>query len=92
VSATFWIGARLRWASATMPMIRERTVSFPTLSATIRNEPVWLSVPPMTASPACFSTGIGSPVIIDSSTELLPSVSRPSTGTFSPGRTLRMSP
>ena len=46
----------------------------------------------MTASPARFSTGIGSPVIIDSSTELPPSVSRPSTGIFSPGRTRRTSP
>ena len=73
-------------------MIRESTVSLPTLSATIRNEPVWLRVPPITASPTCFSTGIGSPVIIDSSTELPPSVSRPSTGIFSPGRTRRTSP
>ena len=32
-----------------------------------------------------FSTGIGSPLIIDSSTELRPSTTTPSTGTFSPG-------
>ena len=75
-----------------MPMIRESTVSLPTLSATIRNEPVWLRVPPITASPTRFSTGIGSPVIIDSSTELPPSVRRPSTGIFSPGRTRSTSP
>ena len=36
-----------------------------------------------------FSTGIDSPVIIDSSMELRPSRTTPSTGTFSPGRTRR---
>ena len=35
--------------------------------------------------PAVFSTGIGSPVTIDSSTALAPSSTTPSTGTFSPG-------
>ena len=44
-------------------------------------------VAPMTRSPGCFSTGIGSPVTIDSSTALEPSSTTPSTGTFSPGRT-----
>ena len=44
------------------------------------------------ASPGRFSTGIGSPVIIDSSTELLPSTTTPSTGTLSPGRTRSRSP
>ena len=42
--------------------------------------------------PASFSTGIGSPVSIDSSTALAPSSTTPSTGTFSPGRTRRRSP
>ena len=37
-------------------------------------------------------TGSGSPVGIDSSSELLPSVILPSTGTFSPGRTRSKSP
>ena len=37
--------------------------------------------------PGCFSTGIGSPVSIDSSTALVPSTTTPSTGTRSPGRT-----
>ena len=54
--------------------------------------PVLLSVPPMTSSPTCFSTGIDSPVIIDSSTALAPSVTSPSTGIFSPGRTTTVSP
>ena len=51
-----------------------------------------LTVPPMTRSPGPFSTGIGSPVIIDSSTALVPSSTTPSTGTFSPGRTRSRSP
>jgi len=91
-SATFWIGARVRWASDTMATIRASTVSWPTFSATIRNEPVPLTVPPTTSSPSTLATGTGSPVIIDSSTELRPSVILPSTATFSPGRTRRMSP
>ena len=36
--------------------------------------------------PSAFSTGIGSPVIIDSSTKLRPSVTSPSTGTLTEGR------
>ena len=49
--------------------------------------PVPLTVPPVTLSPVVFSTGIDSPVSIDSSTFVRPSMTRPSTGTFSPGRT-----
>ena len=37
-------------------------------------------------------TGIDSPVTIDSSSDERPSITTPSTGTFSPGRTRRMSP
>ena len=40
----------------------------PTLVAWKRKAPVLLMVPPVTWSPAFFSTGIDSPVIIDSST------------------------
>ena len=54
--------------------------------------PVPFTVPPVTRSPAAFSTGIGSPVTIDSSTALRPSSTTPSTGTFSPGRTRSRSP
>ncbi len=46
----------------------------------------------MSASPAVFSTGTGSPVIIDSSTEERPSITAPSTGTLSPGRTRSFCP
>ena len=45
-----------------------------------------------TATETTQITGIGSPVIIDSSTELAPSSTVPSTGTFSPGRTRNVSP
>ena len=51
-----------------------------------------LIVAPVTASPAAFSTGSGSPVSIDSSTDERPSSTTPSTGTFSPGRTRSRSP
>ena len=72
--------------------MRDRSVSLPTLLAVIVSAPVPLMVPPMTAAPGDFSTGIDSPVIIDSSTALAPSVTVPSTGTASPGRTRRRSP
>ena len=49
-------------------------------------------VPELTLSPTPFSTGIGSPVIIDSSILLSPSVISPSTGILSPGFTLSKSP
>ena len=39
--------------------------------------------------PGCFATGIGSPVSIERSTLERPSVTTPSTGTCSPGRTSR---
>ncbi len=91
-STSFWIGARERWACATMSTMRASKLSAPTRSARITKDPVVLSVAPVTRSPACFSAGIGSPVIIDSSTALWPSSRMPSTGTFSPGRTRSRSP
>jgi len=91
-SATAWMGARLRCASATMRTICDSTVSAPTFVARIRKAPDRLIVPPVTESPGSFSAGRGSPVIIASSTALLPSVTCPSTGIFSPGRTLSRSP
>jgi hypothetical protein len=50
-----------------------------------------LTVPPITRSPGNFSTGIASPVTIDSSTLERPSSTTASTGTFSPGRTRSLS-
>ena len=49
-------------------------------------------VAPMTSSPGPLSTGIDSPVSIDWSRLEAPSVTMPSTGTFSPGRTRTRSP
>ncbi len=91
-SATFWTGARLRWASATDWTMRASSVSAPTRSACITSDPVPLIVAPTTRDPETFSAGMGSPVTIDSSTALWPSSTRPSTAIFSPGRTRSRSP
>ena len=75
-----------------MATIWASIVSRPTFSARISKEPVWFTVPPITGSPGPFSLGMGSPVIIDSSTALFPPITAPSTGTLSPGRTRTRSP
>ncbi len=54
--------------------------------------PEAFTVAPATADPELFSTGADSPVSIDSSTALAPSVTTPSAGTFSPGRIRIRSP
>src|ERR1039458_4851666 len=61
--------------------MRDSRVSAPTLSARITTAPVPLIVPPINLAPDSFSTGIDSPVTIDSSIALLPSSTTPSTGT-----------
>ena len=91
-SARRWTGARLRCASATRATMRASSVSRPTRSARITKPPVPLRVAPVTAEPGPFSTGIGSPLIIDSSTLVRPSSTTPSVGTRSPGRTRSRSP
>ena len=91
-SASRWIGARERCAAATICTMRDSMVSRPTFSARITKLPVVLSVPAMSLAPASLATGMDSPVTIDSSTAERPSISSPSTGTFSPGRTRRRSP
>ena len=80
-------GALLPCASCTMRMMRARTVSLPTCDALMMNEPRWLMVPASTLSPFFLSTGIGSPLIMLSSTKESPSARTPSTGICSPGRT-----
>jgi hypothetical protein len=92
VSASRWMGARERCASATIWTICASMVSLPTRSARMEKPPVPLTVPPITLSPALFAIGMGSPVTIDSSIALRPSTTSPSTGTLSPGRTRRRSP
>jgi hypothetical protein len=79
-------------ASSTRRMIWAKVVWRPTRVVSILKVPILLMVAPKTFEPACFSTGMLSPVSIDSSTEDRPSVTTPSTGTFSPGRTMTMSP
>jgi hypothetical protein len=91
-SASRWIGARLRCASATICTMRASRVSRPTPRASTIRDPVPLTVPPTTSLPAFFVTGIDSPVTRDSSTALAPSTTTPSTGTFSPGLTRSRSP
>jgi len=49
-------------------------------------------VEPKTASPLFFSTATDSPVIMDSSTKLLPDNTKPSVGMRSPGNTFSTSP
>ncbi len=91
-SAILCIGALERWASATICITWESTVAEPTFSARMIKAPLAFIVAPINASPVLFVTGIGSPVNIDSSTELEPLTTTPSTGTFSPGRIRRISP
>ena len=79
-------------AFSTKVIICARAVSFPTLVALYLMEPFLLILAPIILSPSFFSTGMLSPVSIDSSTDVMPSTTSPSTGIFSPGLTTTMSP
>jgi hypothetical protein len=92
LSARRWIGARLRCALATIETICASSVCAPTRVTLITMAPVVLTVAPMSGSPGRLATGMGSPVIMDSSTALCPSSTVPSVGTFSPGRIRNRSP
>ena len=87
-----WIGNLPPCACSTMRMICASIVDSPTAVARKAKAPVWLTVPPVTLVPAVFCTGTGSPEIMLSSIQLSPSVTSPSTGTRSPGRTSTISP
>ena len=91
-SASRAIGAFAPCASSTRRTICCRAVSRPTLVASNRKLPVALTVAPNTSSPRALSTGSDSPVSIDSFTAEVPDSTRPSTGIFSPGRTMTVSP
>ena len=67
-------------------------VSSPTRVARHLRKPDWLVVAAETLSPGALSTGMLSPVKADSLTALSPSITAPSTGIFSPGRTTKISP
>ena len=91
-SAMRWIGARLRCASATARAMRASAVASPTARASITSAAAPLTVPPVTRSPGVFSTGSGSPVIVDSSIAPRPSTIIPSQGARWPGSRRRRSP
>jgi hypothetical protein len=58
-SASHWMGARPRWASATIATMRESNVSEPTFSARMASDPVPFAVAPTTRSPASSTTPSG---------------------------------
>ena len=91
-STSPWMGSLPPCAASTMRMICASIVASPTAVARKVSAPVWLTVPPVTAAPAALATGAGSPVIMDSSIQLSPAVTSPSTGARSPGRRSSRSP
>ena len=92
LSAIFAMGALVAEASFTILIIWERVVSSPTREASHVKNPDWFMVAAETMSPFTLSTGTLSPVRAASFTAPLPSVTMPSTGMLSPGRTTKMSP
>ena len=92
LSANFAIGALELWASSTSFIIWDKVVSSPTLVTFILKTPVLFRLAPTTLLSTLFSTGRLSPVNIDSSTDEYPSITTPSKGIFSPGRTNNTSP
>ena len=73
-------------------MTWDRVVSWPTRSARQVRAPFWLMVAALTGEPGNLSTGMLSPVRAASFTLEIPSVTVPSTGMDSPGRTRNRSP
>ena len=92
VSASLAIGAFVPCASSTNFIIWARAVSPPIFSALNLITPFLLILAPVTLLPTFFSTGILSPVSIDSSTDVYPSITTPSTGILVPGFTNSISP
>ena len=92
LSAMRCTGAFELCADCTNPIICASTVSLPTFVARYRSDPVPLMVAPVTEPPACFTTSMDSPVIMDSSTADEPAITTPSTGSCSPGRIAIISP
>jgi len=73
-------------------IICARAVSFPILVVSISKLHNLFIVHPYTLAPTIFSTGILSPVSIDSSMLECPTIKTPSIGTFSHGLTMIISP
>ena len=92
LSAILAIGALVAAASETIFIILLSVVSSPTRSALQIKTPDSFVVAADTLSPTFLSIGIDSPVNADSFTAETPSITTPSTGIFSPGKTLNTSP
>ena len=86
------IGARVAWARSTWRMIWARSVRSPTVTTLALQAVAMFNVPAKTASPRFFTTGMLSPVSIDSSISAAPSITFASVGTRSPGRITTVSP
>src|SRR4030067_674725 len=81
-SASRAIGGLDPCAPSTRRTICASIVSRPTRVARNVKVPVLLSVAPITVSPACFSTGIDSPVTLDSATDERPDPTGAQPGAF----------
>ena len=92
LSAMLATGALVLRAISIMRAIWNRTVSSPVFSALTWRLPPPLTVAPYTRSPTFLSTGMLSPVSMDSFTAELPETTVPSVGMRSPGRTSITSP
>ena len=80
------------WASRMRRSVRCTALSASGRIARASTRPPPLSVPAISSEPTAFGTASDSPVSVDSSTSVAPSVTRASTGTRSPGRSRIMSP
>ena len=92
LSASRDTGALVPWASSTRRIMPASVVSLPTRSARKVKDVLPLMLPPVTGSPTALSTGMLSPVSMDSSTWASPVSIFPSTGIRSPGSTRMRSP
>ena len=91
-SASRWAGALEFCASCTSLTIWASAVSEPTATARARSALFLLIVAPTSLSPGPLCAGRLSPVTLDSSTSLSPSMTSASTGIFAPGRISSRSP
>ena len=84
--------ALLSCASSTIAMMRLTEESLKGRVTLIFKRPLWFTQPASAALPTVHSRGMDSPVNAEVSTEELPSITSPSSGTRSPGRTRMISP
>ena len=91
-SASFCTGAWDSSAVSTRATMRENIVSPPTFCVSTSRAPSSTTVPANTVAPFCFSCGTLSPVMGAWFTDASPPATVPSTGIFSPARTMTISP